>query len=160
MTWTRVFVYGSLLAGEPNHRLLRGGTIVSEDGCFSRSHAPAKFLGAASTQPLFRLWDLGSYPGMTRGGAVSVVGEVYDVDEGTLARLDALEGHPSFYRRERLRLVGNQKCQTAWVYLLVHEPRAPRGEVLDGNWQLYFKKKRASYLLEDTGRGTTKDSEG
>ena len=73
---TRVFVYGTLLAGEPNHRLLARARLVTE----------------ARTKPAFELRDLGSSPRLVRGGAHAVAGEVYEVDEATLAALDRLEG--------------------------------------------------------------------
>jgi gamma-glutamylaminecyclotransferase len=85
-----VFVYGTLRRGEGNHRLL----------------AHAEYVGEARTVPGFALYDLGAFPGLVRDGAGTVVGEVYDVDAGTLAALDRLEGVPSFYRRERIELKG------------------------------------------------------
>ncbi|MBC7171469.1 MAG: gamma-glutamylcyclotransferase, partial [Polyangiaceae bacterium] len=68
----RVFVYGTLLAGEPNHRMLAGARLVAE----------------ARTEPAFELRDLGPFPGLVRGGAHVVVGEVYEVDGSTLVALD------------------------------------------------------------------------
>ena len=73
---TCVFVYGTLLAGEPNHRLLTGARLVAE----------------ARTKPAFELRDLGAFPGLVRGGQHAVAGEVYEVDVATLAALDRLEG--------------------------------------------------------------------
>jgi gamma-glutamylcyclotransferase (GGCT)/AIG2-like uncharacterized protein YtfP len=46
----RIFVYGTLLAGEAHHVLL----------------APARFLGAATTTPDFDLVACGDYPGLAR----------------------------------------------------------------------------------------------
>jgi gamma-glutamylcyclotransferase (GGCT)/AIG2-like uncharacterized protein YtfP len=74
----RVLVYGSLLLGEPNHRILSRATLV----------------GAARTKAGFTLYDLGAFPGMVAGGDDAILGEVYEVDAATLARLDALESHP------------------------------------------------------------------
>ncbi len=74
---TRIFVYGTLKRGQPNHGHLRG----------------QRFVSAASTRPEYRLHDLGGYPGMVRAEqhGVSVEGEVWDVDEACLHDLDVVE---------------------------------------------------------------------
>jgi gamma-glutamylaminecyclotransferase len=79
----RVFVYGTLLRGAVNHGLLAG----------------AVCLGPHRTAPAFTLYDLGTYPGLVRGGVTAVWGEVYRVDGATLRRLDALEEYPRLYGR-------------------------------------------------------------
>jgi gamma-glutamylaminecyclotransferase len=96
---TRVFVYGTLLAGEGNHALLQ----------------TARFIGAARTPPGFGLYDLGAFPGLVRGGQAAVVGEVYEVDAPTLAALDDLEDHPTFYQRTIIVL---EDGSVAATYLL------------------------------------------
>jgi gamma-glutamylaminecyclotransferase len=96
---TRVFVYGTLLAGERNHHLLEGALLVAE----------------AKTGAGFTLYDFGPYPGMVACGDHAVLGEVYEVDEPALARMDRLEGHPRFYRRTSIRL---DDGSTVEAYLL------------------------------------------
>src|SRR5690606_19616506 len=103
----RVFVYGTLRRGEANHRLLERAT----------------FLREARTIPAFSLRDLGAFPGLFAGGHTPVVGEVYEVDAATLARLDRLEGHPSFYRREPIALDDGERVE---AYLLPAERAAVR----------------------------------
>jgi len=113
---TRVFVYGTLLRGEPNHRLL----------------ARAGLVGEARTRPEFDLVDLGHFPAIIEGGSTAVAGEVYEVDRLALAALDRLEGHPSFYRRERIRLDGGQVVE---AYLLPAEQAWSEKLIDTGDWR-------------------------
>lgn len=73
----RIFVYGTLKRGLSNHSYLAGQRYLSE----------------ARTQPLYRLFDLGGYPGMVRApeGGVSIEGEIWQIDAACLERLDRLE---------------------------------------------------------------------
>jgi len=120
----RVFVYGSLLAGEPNHGVLMG----------------AEFVGPAVTAPAFELFDLGAYPALVAGGTRAVAGEVYLVDAAVLRRLDALEGHPGFYQRTRVALaVGGRMAE---AYLLRKDQVVGRRVVTSGDWRSYRRERR------------------
>lgn len=119
----RVFVYGSLLAGEPNHRVLTGAALV----------------GAAVTTPAFTMHDLGAFPGLVADGEQAVAGEVYEVDGAALARLDRLEGHPSFYRRTPITLADGAEVET---YLLTRAQVAGRPVVETGSWRAHRKERR------------------
>jgi gamma-glutamylaminecyclotransferase len=112
----RVFVYGTLLRGEINHHHL----------------ASAPLLRDAQTPPAFTLHDLGHCPGLVRGGTHVVVGELYAVDEPTLAALDRLEGHPRFYLRT---LVDLDAGAAALTYLL--RPAQVEGTpiIASGSWR-------------------------
>jgi len=79
----RVFVYGTLLRGQVNHDLLAG----------------AACLGSHRTAAAFTLYNLGTYPGLVRGGVTAVAGEVYRINGATLRRLDELEEYPRLYGR-------------------------------------------------------------
>jgi len=114
---TKVFVYGTLLSGEPNHH---------------RHLASARLLGEARTPPEFTLYHLGFYPGLVRVGHHAVVGEVYEVDEPTLAALDYLESHPRFYVRTAIRLASGDEVE---AYLLTVEQVAGRSVIASGNWR-------------------------
>jgi gamma-glutamylcyclotransferase (GGCT)/AIG2-like uncharacterized protein YtfP len=119
-----VFVYGTLLSGEGNHRLLAGGA----------------FLGDARTAPGFELYDLGAFPGMVARGAGVVAGEVYGVDDATRARLDALEGHPQFYRRRAIRLADGKRVDT---YLLRLAQVKGCEVIASGSWLEHRKETKA-----------------
>jgi gamma-glutamylaminecyclotransferase len=113
---TRVFVYGTLLSGERNHHLL----------------ARARLVGEARTGPRFSLYDLGSFPGLVPNGGHAVAGEVYEVDEPTLAALDRLEGHPDFYRRASVVLDDGTSVQ---AYLLTLEHVRAHPIIASGSWR-------------------------
>jgi gamma-glutamylcyclotransferase (GGCT)/AIG2-like uncharacterized protein YtfP len=82
--------------------------------------------------------SLGYFPGMIDGGDTAILCEVYDVDDRTFDRLDALESNGRFYQRRRLPLVGHDSDRdtVAWVYILLPGHRA--GEVVaSGDWASY-----------------------
>ena len=114
-TRTQIFVYGSLRSGGINHSLLGSSTLVRR----------------ARTESRFELVSLGPFPALVRGGETAVVGEVYEVDRRTLAELDALEGCPDFYRRERVRL---DDGEAVLAYLLAHEQVENMPRIPDGDW--------------------------
>ena len=70
----KIFVYGTLLPGLRLHALLAESVMI--DHGFVEDVA---------------LYDLGDYPALVEGEGC-VVGEVYEIDESTLARLDHVEG--------------------------------------------------------------------
>lgn len=112
---TLLLVYGTLRPGEPAHGLLVA----------ARPHGPAR------TEPCFELLHLEAYPGLARGGSTSVVGELYEVDEDTLLELDAYEGVPELYRRERVRLDDGREVV---AYVLVHAP-PDAVRIASGDWR-------------------------
>lgn len=100
----RVFVYGTLKKGHGNHYLL-------ED---------AEYLGRCIVRGKFRMISLTYYPGVVRkpdAEPAPILGEVYRVTEEELAALDMLEGHPNFYRREKV----DTPFKKAWMYFLPEE---------------------------------------
>jgi len=98
MTSVRLFVYGTLRRGQPNHRLL-------ED-------APP--LGSTLTEPRFEIIECEGYPALVPG-ALAIEGELYEIGEPLLARLDAFEG-PG-YVRASVKLADGT---TALAYLSAH----------------------------------------
>lgn len=118
----RLFVYGTLLAGEPDHELLRG----------------AELLGQARTKPRYQLVEHGPAAGLLEGGAVAVVGELYQVDVHVLAACDIKREHPVLYLRQPVELADGTE---AFAYFL--RPEQARGcrRVRDGDWKSRFKAK-------------------
>jgi len=120
---TIVFVYGSLLAGQGNHRVLR----------------TARFVGRAQTAPEYTMHSLGGFPGVVSGGSTPIEGECYEVDGPTLEALDRLEGHPSFYRRTRIVLEDKMSVE---IYLLTSEQVDELPIVVSGCWLQYRQGQR------------------
>lgn len=120
-----VFVYGSLLRGLGNHGILAH---AEQDG-------RALFVAEAETAEPFAMVSFGAFPGLIDAGdhRERVTGEVWIVDDATLARLDQLEGNGHFYTRQ-LRPVGDVM---AWVYLLPAEQLAGRPRVAGGSWRAF-----------------------
>ncbi|HEU4404538.1 MAG TPA: gamma-glutamylcyclotransferase family protein [Polyangiaceae bacterium] len=118
---TVLLVYGSLLRGERNHGRMKG----------------ARFLGPARTLARYALYHLGHYPGMTEG-TQAVEGELYEVDAGLLAALDAFEGHPTYFRRGPVALEGGGRAEG---YLLTRTQVAGRPLVPSGSWRARAEEK-------------------
>jgi gamma-glutamylaminecyclotransferase len=102
---TLVFVYGTLKRGGENHRWIE----------------TQRFVTKARTAPLYRMYDLGGYPGMVRADdGVCIEGEVWSVDEAGLAQLDVLEDtEGGEYERVNVQLDGEQASLVVegYVYL-------------------------------------------
>ncbi|GMS87381.1 hypothetical protein PENTCL1PPCAC_9556, partial [Pristionchus entomophagus] len=108
----RVLVYGTLKSGHTNH------TVLTE------SEGTARFLGLGETQLAFPL-VVGTALNIpfllhARGQGHPVEGEVYEVDDAKLARLDQLEKHPVFYERkmEKVTILHCSETIDAWVYAI------------------------------------------
>ena len=100
-----VFVYGSLKRGFALHSLLQGQLCV----------------GNAVTEPWYRLFDLGSYPGLVEWpDGLAIRGEIYQVDRKCLWRMDEAEGVADrLYVRRRIRLQAEFESSDvhAWFWL-------------------------------------------
>ena len=127
---TRLFVYGSLLPGEANEVRLAG----------------ARLLGLARTVARYRLVDCGAWPGLLEGGATSVLGALFEVDDALLSRLDAFEGHPELFRRTSVALEGGGAAE---AYLLA-TPGLARSEIPSGDFRAHARTA-GPYLVVGCG---------
>jgi gamma-glutamylcyclotransferase (GGCT)/AIG2-like uncharacterized protein YtfP len=102
MAKTTLFVYGTLKRGLPQSRLLAG----------------QEYLGEAQTLPRYRLFHNGSYPCLVedRHQGVAVYGELWRVDDATLARLDEYENVPSAFLRAEIEIAGQSPPISAYFY--------------------------------------------
>ncbi len=104
----RVFVYGTLKRGFPNHRYMTGATFIAEA---RTADAYPLVVGGAWFTP---------YLIPDKGAGHHVKGEVWDVPDALMPALDELESvHlPNGYRRHRIPVLldGSGERTEAWTY--------------------------------------------
>ncbi len=86
-----IFVYGTLMRGESRHHVL----------------TQQEFIGEASTKHRYRLYHLGTYPGLVdaTSGGFAIQGELYAVTSICLEELDEIEAvAEGLYERKRIQL--------------------------------------------------------
>lgn len=89
-----------------------------------------------------RLFDLGEYPGLRVDGAgASVVGEVYEIDDEILMKLDEVEAE-SDYQRRRVEITVGDGAAECWVYEPSAEVYQGRELIKSGDWIEYAKTRR------------------
>ena len=111
----RIFVYGTLKKGHGNwHYILKNHSL---------------FMGEHTTEPVFTMIDLGAFPGVLADGDTRIKGEVFEIDDETMRRVDSLEGYPEFYNRQQIET----QFGPAWMYYLGDSYRGYR-QVENGEW--------------------------
>ena len=113
----KLFVYGSLRQGFPNHHLLvEGGATLL--GTFE-SEEELYMVGLKS----------GAYPYVIDEPVnptcvpTTIKGEVYEVSYDLMLKLDAFEGHPHHYTRQTLIVHQNDRFKPtiAYTYIVINE---------------------------------------
>ena len=120
-----VFVYGTLRRGAARSMSSRfpGAEFIAE----------AKIGGS--------LYDLGAHPGLRLGESnSSVIGEVYEVDDGILNQLDEFEAS-SHYRRKQFEISLGTDKRRCWTYEPDPEFYSPRTLITSGDWLEYARTK-------------------
>lgn len=103
---TLLFIYGTLKRGDVRAPLLDG----------------QQYLGQAKTAPLYRLFNVGNYPALVQAAPLnltgrSIQGELWQVDEPCLARLDEEEGvDEGLYERSTIELIGSPAYAMTYLY--------------------------------------------
>jgi gamma-glutamylaminecyclotransferase len=114
----KLFVYGTLMQGFWNNRLLEGATPIGRDS----------IQGA--------MYSLGGFPYVSLYGEDTriVHGEVYEIEDDHLRLTDRLEGYPTFYNRSQ---VVSTNGEPVFVY---HIENAPYNgtPVPDGCWREFY----------------------
>jgi gamma-glutamylcyclotransferase (GGCT)/AIG2-like uncharacterized protein YtfP len=71
-----------------------------------------RFVGPVRTRAEYDLVQIDYYPALLEGGSVAVQGELYEVDDATLAELDELEEVPIYYLRKGIELEDGTQAET------------------------------------------------
>ncbi len=92
----RLFVYGTLLQGEPNHHYLRNALLLGSDFVSGRFYHSDDGYPVLKLERNTRVW-----------------GEIYAVPGKDFEELDRLEGTPGLFQRVRVEIGG----RPAWIYV-------------------------------------------
>jgi gamma-glutamylcyclotransferase (GGCT)/AIG2-like uncharacterized protein YtfP len=121
--WVHVFVYGSLKKHLGNYGYIR--------------EVGGEFIGYDTISGPFTMVSLGGFPAVCHDssikGADPVYGQIFRVPPDGLNALDALEGHPRWYKREKMRT--DYHDMRAWVYLMPESEIGNRPPVQDNMWR-------------------------
>jgi gamma-glutamylcyclotransferase (GGCT)/AIG2-like uncharacterized protein YtfP len=104
-----LFVYGSLRRGFPNHFLLEKSIYMGTYSTVDKYH----MIGQVSKSFPYVV-DKAEFADTN---PTHIIGELYDIEADILKDLDELEGHPDFYTRRSVQVVG-EHTYSAYVYIL------------------------------------------
>jgi len=121
-----LFVYGTL---RPPHN-----DTAADDSRYYPSIADYVLAQQPATLAGADLYDLGAYPAATPGQGV-LQGDLLTLDPAALPIADGIEGHPTFFRRQRVMVQTDAGNVDAWIYwappgLTVHKRRIDNGDWL------------------------------
>ena len=135
-----VFVYGTLRPPQPDTPAddSRYYPQVAE---YVQQAKPARVLNCA-------LYNLGAYPGATRGNGV-VRGDLLTVRSEAMAIMDRIEGHPTFFRREKVEVQTDNGLTKAWIYWASKGLVIGRRHITNGDWFKRNDDSGESMLVDD-----------
>jgi len=130
-----VFVYGTLKRGQSNHGLLAGAEYHGEG---ATADTFGFYAGPDVSPAEKKLPEIPfAYEQPAEGDeAISVQGEVWEVDNATLAALDRLEGHPDWYERRQIPVTLGNENKIAYIYLIPGPAPAGLRHLSDGRFLL------------------------
>jgi len=134
-----VSVYGSLLQGRGNHSVI--GSYIPE--------GKAKYLGESTTEAIFSMEDLGSYPGLMKDGNNKIFTEVYALDDEAFASVRMLEGYNPNGTGLYTEMLIETEFGTSTIYIYNYgsygdEPIKPDENNIV-NWNTHYLAKQKDY---------------
>lgn len=127
----KIFVYGTLQRGMYNH--------------FYMCDKYVENCTPATTKGKLHMVKCCTYPAMVPGDD-TIKGELYSIKEDYLEECidacDMLEGHPTFYKREIVKVVDNEGNEhDAYTYIFQKHNLLGR-PLPDGNYKKFYKKMK------------------
>ncbi len=99
----KIFVYGTLMRGEKAAQMLAEGNYIGDYVLND-----------------YAMYDLGAFPGIREKAGEKVFGEVFEIPESLIPRLDSYEGEGYLYRRAAVSVENENSSLDnvlAYVYL-------------------------------------------
>lgn len=121
----KVFVYGTLRKNERNHHLIQNAKLLAEQAWTKGT-----------------LFDTGYYyPAIKRSNENVVYGELFEVNDSDLARLDLLEGYNpnesnNLYTRVTQKIYTDNGSTLAYVYVMEDETMLQK-QIVSGDWKVH-----------------------
>ena len=115
------------------HPVFVYGTLRFNQGNWQWALKDAQYLDTVTLRG-FTMLDLGPFPGVVNGNH-QVVGELYLIDDESLAALDRLEGHPHHYKRVWVNEVPSPYLDADGFWIYIYQQRDPEDTVIPhGDW--------------------------
>ena len=117
----KLFIYGTIKRGQCRADVMR----------------EQKFLGNVKLVPMYKMFNLGQFPALVEvsveNNGTMIEGELWEVDEDCVRRLDMIEGAPSFYRRQEVKVAG-QEAEALYVESYLYQGDTSDSEDVGVSW--------------------------
>lgn len=116
----RVFVYGTLMKGFRNNHYLEQAKYICD----------AKITG-------YDLYKVSTYPGIVKSqdSAKIVYGELYEINDDILVKLDELEEEGDLYIRIKEKIYNQQNNAIREAYIYIYNKDISSLELIHNKWQ-------------------------
>ncbi len=115
-----IAAYGTIKRGFGNNRVIY--------------NADKAFVGAGITKEKYAMYSSG-IPFVIKEPKTPIVVDVFEVEASNLPRIDSLEGHPNWYRRELIPVLVNGKELQCWLYFMTDNRVKNYKFISTGNYQ-------------------------
>jgi gamma-glutamylcyclotransferase (GGCT)/AIG2-like uncharacterized protein YtfP len=86
---------------------------------------------------MYKMFNLGQFPALVKMPGLDngpmIEGELWEVDEDCIRRLDMIEGSPSFYRRQEVQVAG-QEVESLYVESYLYQGDISDSEDVGVSW--------------------------